>query len=82
MDIVLLVRDAKYGKPGSPVAGSHLVRAYCQSCGEPIRVTGPLNPKTKSGGRCVACDSEQWERQHLQSPFPKNDTSGKLHIRH
>ncbi len=81
MDVAALVFDAKYGKVGSHVVGSMFVRAFCCRCGDPIRVAGPVRSK-KSGGICVMCDSEQWERQHLESPFPKNDTSGKLHIRH
>lgn len=27
----------EYGEPGSPIIGSRLVRAYCDSCGGPMR---------------------------------------------
>jgi len=36
----------RFGRPGSPIPGSRYVRWYCQSCGEPMRVTRDPWPPT------------------------------------
>ena len=43
----------QFGRPGDPVAGSRLVRAYCHNCGEPIRVTYGVNLNTQECHNCV-----------------------------
>lgn len=41
---------AEYGKPGSAIEGSKLVRDYCRECGEPMRVY-----PGETGSICVHC---------------------------
>lgn len=41
---------AKYGRPGDPIPGSQLLRSYCRSCAEPIRVVDHTMPQD-----CVDC---------------------------
>lgn len=37
---------SRFGEPGSPIPGSQYVRWYCQSCGEPMRVSREPWPPT------------------------------------
>lgn len=45
---------AEFGQPGSPIPGSQYVRWYCESCGEPMRVSGkPWPPAVRDCERCA-----------------------------
>jgi hypothetical protein len=44
-----------YGNSGSPIPGSKLIRSYCQSCGEPIRVPYPEPNQPIGTGPCIKC---------------------------
>jgi hypothetical protein len=41
----------RYGEPGCKIPGSRMLRAYCPSCGGPMRVT----PSSRSLLKCSSC---------------------------
>ena len=43
---------SRFGLPGSPIAGSHLVREYCAQCNDPIRVPMKQVGKRPVCNRC------------------------------
>lgn len=41
-----------YGLPGDQIPGSHLIRAYCVHCGDPIRVALGANVRSQECQDC------------------------------
>lgn len=58
----------KYGSVGSKIPGSCLYRSYCDTCGEPIRVTEAY---MDCFGNCSHCRSN--EHPGYGSPHSTND---------
>lgn len=50
----------QYGEPGSAIAGSNFVRAYCQICDEPMRVHPiQLARRGEDDLKCAECDEHE-----------------------
>ena len=60
-----------YGQIGSPIPGSRLVRDYCATCGEPIRVTS-------CGGEHICSSCRAGWHPGYGTPFyvPDTDADG------
>lgn len=56
---VILAHQTKYGKFGSRIPNSELVRSYCGTCGDPMRVTKEESSEPVCG-RCVANRHPGW----------------------
>ena len=65
--------------PGTPIVGSRLVRDYCETCGEPIRVVGITNVHGKRvRSKCSTChhpppnkaatmdDESPWQQNNIR----------------
>lgn len=63
----------RFGRAGNPIPGSQYVRWYCQSCGEPMRVSGRPWPPTYQ--TCEVCGDRHGYVPERR-PAPADDVSG------
>lgn len=63
----------RYGRPGEPIPGSRLVRGYCPTCNDPIRINPGQHPLLTECKDCRGCLG----RKVIAQRFPlKNGTAG------
>ena len=67
----------RYGRRGSRIAGSKLLRAYCRNCGQPMRVLpDPCESSDIHADASDFCSECDGHAKPVGKSFPTDDVTG------